>query len=114
MSAAETAIDREEKAAPRRFPYYRHTVLVRTTLWINLVCIVLLLMSGMAIFNAHPALYLGPQSDFTHPILNLGMSADSTQSRIVGKPFPDWLTNGLELPNGRRWHLFVVWVFVLN
>jgi thiosulfate reductase cytochrome b subunit len=97
---------------PKRFAYYRHSALVRATHWVNLACIVLLLMSGMAIFNAHPALYWGDQSDFTHPLLNLGLTEPDAIARF--RPFPDWLTGGLELPNGRRWHLFVIWAFVLN
>ncbi|MGC1841938.1 MAG: hypothetical protein WA730_06005, partial [Pseudolabrys sp.] len=36
---------------------YRHTALVRATHWINVVLLTILLMSGLQIFNAHPALY---------------------------------------------------------
>jgi thiosulfate reductase cytochrome b subunit len=92
---------------------YRHSLLVRITHWVNLFAIVLLLMSGMAIFNAHPALYLGQQSDFAHPILNLGLSLPDAE--VVGQPFPAWLRGpSLDLPTGRRWHFFFVWVFVIN
>ena len=100
------------EAQPRKFIYHRHSALVRATHWINVACIALLLVSGMAIFNAHPALYLGAQSDFAHPLLNLGVS--SPDARVLTHPFPAWLTGGLELANGRRWHLFVVWIFVIN
>jgi thiosulfate reductase cytochrome b subunit len=99
-------------AEVQRFTYHRHSALVRATHWINVVCIGLLLISGMAIFNAHPALYLGDQSDFANPLLNLGVS--SPDAKVLSHPFPDWLVGGLGLANGRRWHLFVVWVFVLN
>ena len=34
----------------------RHSVLVRVTHWINALCFFFLLMSGLQIFNAHPAL----------------------------------------------------------
>ena len=44
--------------------FRRHGGLVRVTHWINVVCFTLLLMSGLQIFNAHPALYIGQQSDF--------------------------------------------------
>ena len=35
----------------------RHTLLVRITHWINVVCILFLVMSGLQIFNATPALF---------------------------------------------------------
>jgi len=41
---------------------YRHAAIVRITHWINVLCLTILLMSGLQIFNAHPALYLGEQS----------------------------------------------------
>ena len=39
--------------------YYRHTVVTRVCHWINVVCILVLLGTGLNIFNAHPALYWG-------------------------------------------------------
>ena len=45
--------------APPTETIYRHTRVVRVTHWINLVCIVFLLFSGLQIFNAHPMLYWG-------------------------------------------------------
>jgi cytochrome b subunit of formate dehydrogenase len=45
---------------------YRHTLTVRITHWVNVLCLTVLLMSGLQIFNAHPALYIGKQSDFDH------------------------------------------------
>jgi thiosulfate reductase cytochrome b subunit len=50
---------------------YRHAVLVRLTHWINFGCMVILLMSGLAIFNGWPALYWGQRSDFDAPLLAL-------------------------------------------
>jgi len=101
-----------QTAAPKKFLYHRHSVLVITTHWINFACVVLLLMSGMAIFNAHPGLYWGAQSTFADPLLNLGLS--TPDAKVIGRPFPEWLTGGLELANGRRWHLFVAWILVIN
>ena len=46
---------------------YRHSLVVRVTHWINALCFALLLMSGLQIFNAHPALYWGAQSTFDKP-----------------------------------------------
>ena len=99
-------------AHTKKFMYHRHSVLVITTHWINVVCVVLMLMSGMAIFNAHPGLYWGVQSTFGDPLLNLGLS--TPDAKVIAKPFPEWLTGGLELANGRRWHLFVAWVLAIN
>jgi hypothetical protein len=43
----------------RRLLVYRHARITRLTHWINLLCVTALLMSGLQIFNAHPALYWG-------------------------------------------------------
>jgi len=43
---------------------YRHTLAVRITHWVNVLCLTLLLMSGLQIFNAHPALYIGKRRGF--------------------------------------------------
>ena len=44
--------------APREI-VYRHRVVTRVTHWVNALCFTLLLMSGLQILNAHPALYWG-------------------------------------------------------
>src|ERR1700730_13069478 len=46
----------------RRYRYLRHTWPVRLMHWINVVGLTILLMSGLQIFNAHPALYWGKSS----------------------------------------------------
>ena len=81
----------------------RHSVVVRVTHWINVLCLAVLLMSGLQIFNAHPALYWGQASDFAHPLLAIG-------------GFPGWATlPGQQwLAMGRRWHFFFAWLFVVN
>ena len=45
--------------APPRELFYRHGVITRICHWINVLCIAVLLMSGLQIFNAHPGLYWG-------------------------------------------------------
>jgi cytochrome b subunit of formate dehydrogenase len=74
---------------------YRHRLWVRLTHWINVVCMTVLLMSGLQIFNAHPALYWGNASNFDHPLVAIG-------------GFPDWATlPGTQwLAMGRRCHFF--------
>src|SRR6185369_13520213 len=51
---------------------YRHRLPVRVMHWINVVCLTVLLMSGLGIFNAHPALYWGQDSTFADPWVLIG------------------------------------------
>jgi thiosulfate reductase cytochrome b subunit len=120
--------------------YRRHSALLRVTHWINVVCFTLLLMSGLQIFDAHPALYVGDISDFDHPTVSvvarqtenglvgettiLGHSFDTTgvlglsneDGQISQRAFPSWITipSTLDLATGRRWHFFFAWLLVLN
>ena len=61
---------------------YRHAMMIRLTHWLGVICILILLMSGLQIFNAHPALYLGQASDFAHPVASLGV--EPRDSREIG------------------------------
>jgi thiosulfate reductase cytochrome b subunit len=126
---------------PRRKLIYRHSIVVRVTHWINVLCLTILLMSGLQIFNAHPALYWGRLSDFSHPVLSMtavqpeggsqrgvtmvfGHAFDTTGllglSQDGGHPwargFPTWATLPGEqsLAEGRLWHFFFAWLFVVN
>lgn len=49
--------------------YYRHRLPVRIMHWINVMCLAILFMSGLGIFNAHPALYWGKSSYSGRPAL---------------------------------------------
>jgi thiosulfate reductase cytochrome b subunit len=116
---------------------YRHTVWVRLAHWLNVVCLAVLVMSGLQIFNAHQALYWGDRSDRERPLLAiravrteegarkgvttvLGHAFDTTGvlgvSDGAARGFPAWATlpSGKWLAMGRRWHLFFAWIFVLN
>ncbi|MFZ2019736.1 MAG: hypothetical protein WAU90_13815, partial [Methyloceanibacter sp.] len=53
----------------KREVIYRHSGAVRITHWINALVLLFLLMSGLQIFNAHPALYLGSKSTFDDPVM---------------------------------------------
>ena len=92
-----------EDAVPGRL-YARHALPVRVMHWINVAAILVLVMSGLQIFNAHPALYWG-ESSYTGagPIWEPGR-------------FPGWITlpGSQWLSMGRRWHFFFAWVFVVN
>src|SRR5438093_10970897 len=75
-----------EPALPRsrRRLIDRHTVLTRLTHWVNFVCVLILLMSGLQIFNAHPALYWGQAgADPDEAPFEIGAS-DSKDGRLAG------------------------------
>lgn len=119
---------------------YRHRLPVRVMHWINVISITLLLMSGLNIFNAHPALYWGHDSRFASPWLAIKARDSSagpigvTQvagrewqttgvlglSEIGGttraRAFPGWATvpGPQWLSMARHWHFFFAWVFVIN
>src|SRR5271166_4528532 len=122
---------------------FRHSVVVRVCHWVNAACFVVLLMSGLQIFNADPALTWGPATNFDHPFLSLSASenddGDPTGgvTTIFGRPFnttgllgasrgddgqleergfPSWATLPAyqDLAMGRRWHFFFAWILVLN
>ena len=123
--------------------YYRHRLPVRIMHWINVIAFFLLLMSGLQIFNAHPALYWG-RSSYTGqpPVLQmqarqtqdgsligvttvLGHTFDTTgwlgasrgpDGALMPRGFPSWATvpDVQWLAMGRRWHLFFAWVLVIN
>jgi hypothetical protein len=57
----------------RRLLVYRHARITRLTHWINLLCVTALLMSGLQIFMAHPALYWGQfGADADRPAFEIG------------------------------------------
>jgi thiosulfate reductase cytochrome b subunit len=116
---------------------YRHRLPVRISHWLNVPCLFILIMSGLQIFNAHPALYWGDRSDRDQPLLSirpmkiengvmrgittiLGYQFDTTgvlgYSDGSGRAFPAWATvpSARWLAMGRQWHLFFAWLFVLN
>jgi thiosulfate reductase cytochrome b subunit len=120
---------------------YRHRLPVRVMHWINVICLTLLLMSGLNIFNAHPALYWGHESTFAQPWISfgarntaegpvgftriagheftttgvLGLSKASDGSPSV-RAFPSWATvpSYQWLAMARHWHFFFAWIFVVN
>ena len=59
-------------AQPTSEIVYRHTRIVRIAHWINALCFLLLLLSGLQIFNAHPMLYWGQAgANFDTPWLSI-------------------------------------------
>jgi thiosulfate reductase cytochrome b subunit len=134
------AARRQARLANREM-FYRHTIPVRLMHWINAICLAIMLMSGLQIFNAHSALYWGRYADFDHPILSL-TSATDAQGNVHGitqvgslhfdttgvlgaskadgqwaqRGFPNWATlpGPQWLAMGRLWHFFFAWIFVIN
>jgi thiosulfate reductase cytochrome b subunit len=123
--------------------YRRHSLAVRIAHWINAVALTILLMSGLSIFNAHPALYWGKSSYSGRPpvlAINaratdagelrgatrvgslsfdttgvLGVSADR-RGETVERAFPWWITipDDQWLSMARAWHFFFAWLLVAN
>jgi thiosulfate reductase cytochrome b subunit len=119
----------------------RYALPVRVAHWLNVLAMAILLLSGLQIFNAHPALYWGDRSDRDRPLLAL--TARLTPDGLVGvtrvlghefettgvlgasrvgdggyqpRGFPSWATlpGPQWLAMGRRWHLFFAWLLVIN
>ncbi len=55
---------------------FRHPAVIRITHWVNALCLLVLLTSGLQIFNAHPALYWGKVSTFDTPLLAMSQTDD--------------------------------------
>ncbi|MCF1503147.1 cytochrome b/b6 domain-containing protein [Afifella sp. H1R] len=129
-----------EPAEPQTEIVYRHRWATRLWHWLNAFCLFFLLASGLQIFNAHPALYLGTQSNFSNSLVSmtamrtgdgslrgiteigsmdfdttgfLGASRDSSGA-LVARGFPAWATipSYRDLATGRVVHFFFAWVLV--
>src|SRR5215470_3443933 len=89
---------------------YRHSVATRILHWLNALCVVLVLMSGLQILNAHPRLYWGEYGANTDPAFIQFPHAPGE------KAFPSWATipGWQDLAGGRRWHFFFAWILVFN
>jgi len=125
----------------KREVIYRHSGAVRITHWLNALVLLVLLMSGLQIFNAHPSLYLGLKSTFDDPIMSMDAveEGDTTKgvTAILGHAFDTTGVFGLgtnadgdldergfpwsvtlpghrNLSMGRRWHFFFAWFCLFN
>ncbi len=140
MASIPSASSARPVAAPR--VVVRHSALVRVCHWVNALCVLMLLMSGLQIFNARPALSWGEATQFKHPFLSFsaresvdgdltgvttlfGRSFDTTglfgaslgtDGEVEERGFPSWATLPAEqdLAMGRRWHFFFAWLLVVN
>jgi thiosulfate reductase cytochrome b subunit len=130
-----------EPMAERQIRVQEHSAAVRLTHWLNALCLIFLLASGLQIFNAHPRLYLGQfGADNETPVIEIaserakdtirgsvrlgGLSVDTTgflgsskeDGSLVARAFPSWLTlpSYHDLGAGRRAHLTFAWLLVIN
>lgn len=116
----------------------RHSVATRIWHWVNVVCLFVLLTSGLQIFNAHPALYWGHDSSFDDPWLSItamrtavgepigvtriaGFQFETTgmlglfrnNGELTVRGFPAWATlpSAQWLSMGRYWHFAAAWIY---
>ena len=130
-------------SAPTGTLYTRHALPVRIMHWVNVLALTILLMSGLQIFNAHPALYWGDSSySGRPPLLQIGARDSgngefSGVTRVFGHEFdttgvlglstapdgrtdthafPAWATipGFYSLALARDWHFFFAWILVIN
>ncbi len=111
---------------------YRQRWPVRIWHWINAVSVIVMLMSGLMIFNAHPRLYWGQYganddaswleigSDGEHGFLRVGPVTVPTTGvlGLVGdneRAFPALVTipSNYDLAAARQWHFFFAWLLVV-
>lgn len=112
----------------------RHRVSTRVWHWVNAAVLLVMLMSGLMIFNAHPRLYWGAYGANADPAwLEIGSAAGRGYLRVGGatfdttgvlgvrtvdgtpvrRAFPGWATipSTYDLALSRRWHLTFAWPF---
>lgn len=120
---------------------YRQSIWTRVTHWVWAGCLFFLLLSGLQIFNAHPALYIGQQSgfEFDNAVLQigavntaagprgqttilgnqidttglgLGMSGNAERPTFTAFPGSATIPSYRDLGTGRVVHFFFGWIFV--
>lgn len=133
--------DATENPARKGPLIYRQSIWTRVTHWIWAICLFFLLLTGLQIFNAHPALYIGQQSgfEFDNAVLEigavntpagprgqttifgntfdstaLGLGMSGSAERPVYTAFPGSVTipSYRDLGTGRVVHFFFGWIFV--
>ncbi len=116
----------------------RHRLATRLWHWVNVVALVVMLMSGLMIFNAHPRLYWGQYgANPDHAWFEIGSRGDRgfaklgslevTTTGVLGvwrdgagavqhHAFPHWATipSGYSLADARIWHLAFAWLLAFG
>lgn len=127
-----------EQAVPVPPRVKRHRLSTRIWHWTNVIALVVMLMSGLMIFNAHPRLYWGHYGANADPawleigadeaggFLKLGDTRIGTtgfigqwtdgEGQVQGRAFPGWATipSSYDLAGARRWHLAFAWLFAFG
>lgn len=141
-SSDDALADTQSVAPPASVPsklVFRHRLSTRLWHWSNVVAVMVLLMSGLMIFNAHPALYWGSYgansdtpwlmigSTATEGFVQLGESTRIPTTGVLGRwerpdgtidthAFPYWATlpGSYNLAMARRWHLTFSYLFAFG
>lgn len=111
---------------------YRQRLPTRLWHWVNAVSVIVLLMSGLMIFNAHPRLYWGQYgANWDAAWFQIGARGTSGFVRLgpvelpttglfgyadgKGYAFPGWMTipTSYNLADARQWHFFFAWFLVV-
>jgi len=122
---------------------YRHSIAARASHWLWTLAMLVLVMSGLQIFNAAPYLDASDKSNPAKRVLIIGASESAADpqrvtglTKILGhtftttgalgytddgmggkaeRAFPGWATlpGEQDLADGRRWHLFFGWILTL-
>ncbi len=118
----------------------RHSIATRLTHWVGALAMLVLVMSGLEIFNAAPYLDASDLSSPAHRVLSIGADTSSGTPRgitqifgrtfnttnVLGytdngqggeseRAFPGWITfpGYQDLADGRRWHFFFAWILMI-
>ncbi|MBD8063882.1 cytochrome b/b6 domain-containing protein [Devosia sp. PTR5] len=133
-------MDDQSLPASRGPLIYRQSIWTRLTHWVWVLCLFFLLLSGLQIFNAHPALYIGQESGFEYDnaILRIGavntpdgprgqttlfgqtydttgmleMSGSADNPTFTGFPGAVTIPSYRDLATGRVVHFFFAWLLV--
>ena len=83
---------------------YRHRLVTRIWHWVNALAVLVLIPSGLMIFNAHPRLYWG----------HYGANFDPAWLELPR--WPGWMTlpSHYSLSGARHWHLFFALVLLFG
>lgn len=117
----------------------RHRLPTRIWHWVNAIVLLVMLMSGLMIFNAHPRLYWGEYGANADPAwLEIGSTRSGEGALLIGgamirttgvlgaftdaeghaqrRAFPDWATipSHYSLAEARLWHMAFAWVLALG
>jgi thiosulfate reductase cytochrome b subunit len=87
----------------------RHRLSTRLWHWVTALSLIIMMMSGLMIFNAHPRLYWGEYGANTD---HAWLQIDS----MAGTAFPGWATipSTYNLADARIWHLAFAWVLLIG